>query len=595
MRALLLMLALAACKTSTDTTDATDTTGATDDTPTGPTGPTSQTADTTGDTGQKTKGEVDLTVLAVPPVSDANTGHVATSRVCSTCHTNPKGTEALRDEKGRGIAPFDLWQGSMMANSARDPLWRAMVGAEAAAVPTAAQAIEQKCMRCHAPMASVEAAIDGASAPTLSAMDGSDKELTALATDGVSCTACHQIEPTGFGSEASFSGGFDIAGEGRAYGPHAKPRTTPMSPMTGFTPTESDHVSESELCATCHTLRTQSLDLDGTPNGEEVLEQAPYLEWLTGGHDEQGTSCQDCHLPKVSEDGVPLETTIAHAPLGHDFPGLALRSPVGRHTLVGGNTLIPQVLDGNRDLLQPLATSEAFEATLAAVRDQLGNRTAALTLVDLQQTGDEVSFAVQIDNLAGHKFPTGIPLRRAWLHTAVRDSAKAVVFESGAWDDAGRLVDAKGTVLPSEEVGGPVVDHVTAVSSPSTVPVYEAVLADKTGAPTWRLLAGAGYAKDNRLLPTGWSASEAAKYGVEPAGVTDADFAAGSDLVQYTVDVTGQTGPFAVEVELRFQPLSARAAAELFATGAAEARALEVLVQGVDQTELVATAAGSTP
>ena len=62
----------------------------------------------------------------------------------------------MRDETGESVAPFDLWRASMMANSARDPIWRAMVSTEVAATPSRKAEIGAKCTRCHAPMASVE-------------------------------------------------------------------------------------------------------------------------------------------------------------------------------------------------------------------------------------------------------------------------------------------------------------------------------------------------------------------------------------------------------------------------------------------------------
>ena len=34
-------------------------------------------------------------------------------------------------------------------------------------------------------------------------------------------------------------------------------------------------------------------------------------------------------------------------------------------------------------------------------------------------------------NLAGHKFPIGLPSRRAWLHVAVSDTGGDIIFESG--------------------------------------------------------------------------------------------------------------------------------------------------------------------
>ena len=54
-------------------------------------------------------------------------------------------------------------------------------------------------------------------------------------------------------------------------------------------------------------------------------------------------------------------------------------------------------------------------------------------------------------NLAGHKFPTGHPYRRAWLHVRVSDPAGRVLFESGKCILCGICV--KLTEMASEPLG----------------------------------------------------------------------------------------------------------------------------------------------
>ncbi len=577
--------------TGTNTDTETDTaTMATDTAP-----DTSTTVDTGGTTDTAPLPVGDVADLALQPHATVENGRFSTADVCATCHDNAPNATAMRDEDDRPIAPYDLWQSSMMANAGRDPLWRAQFSAELAATPAADVAIGAKCTRCHAPMASADAELLGDPAPTADVLVAGT-ERTALALDGVSCTACHQIENEGLGTDASFSGGYVIDGSQTIYGPHDNPFSHPMEQHSGFTPVSSRHVMDSALCASCHTLTTHALAADGTETGGTVVEQGPYLEWQVSDFADD-TSCQDCHLPTTSVDGRPINTHIAHNPGGMNFPPTSERSPYGRHTLVGGNTLIPSILKDQRAVLSPPASDEAFDATIAEARTQLSERTGTVTLDGLAVVSDVLSIDARVGALTGHKLPSGIPVRRAWLRVSVTDAAGAEVFASGGWDDAGRLLDGAGQVLASVEVGGPILPHVDQVTSDDQVAVYEAVLADAAGDPTFLLMRGEGWVKDTRLLPAGFDRTAAAALGIDAVGVSgDADFVGGSDTVHYAIDVAGAQRPLTVEAELVYQPLAARWAAELFASATPEALAFQLMYEAAERgPERVALATAEVP
>ncbi len=605
----MLAVALVACQSSKDDVEPADgvtdpTTGEASDT----TDVVTDTEDTTTDTG--TTDTEDTSDTELPPIDTAlpgdpfdlqldapatvDNGRFVTSNLCADCHDNVSTSTAMRDEDDRPIAPYDLWASSMMANSGRDPLWRAQMSAEIAATPAAEAAIGAKCTRCHAPMASEDAALTGSPALTADVITAGGQP-TDLALDGVSCALCHQIESDGLGEEASFGGGYATAGTTTIYGPHASPFANPMEMHVGYTPTESGHVMRSELCATCHTLTTHALDAAGTETGGQVVEQAPYLEQIVS--DYVNDSCQNCHLPKNSVDGVPISTEIAHNPQGQNFPPISDRSPYGRHVLVGGNTLIPGILRDWAAVLQPRASAAAFDATIEAARAQLAERTGTVAVEALTLDGDELRFDAVVTSMVGHKLPTGIPVRRVWLRTQVTDATGAVVFAHGGWDDAGRIVDTSGAPLAYESVGGPVFPHVDQVDGEEDVVVYEGIMADVDGNPTWRLLRGEGWVKDNRLLPAGFDRTQAAALGIDAVGLgADVDFVGGSDRVHYTLDVAGATAPLSVEVELVYQPLSARWAEELFASGTSEALEFQVMYAAAERTpERIALTQQSTP
>ncbi len=548
---------------------------------------------TTGAGGTGTGGDTtagDPEDLALPPTTAVNNGRFATSPECKTCHSHAPNAQAMKDEAGQNIGFFDLWQASMMANSARDPLWRAVVSAEVAATPSQKEAIEAKCMRCHTPMASAEAELTGAPPVSIDLL-GDGSTIGALALDGVSCAACHQIQPDGLGTPASFTGHFVIEPAGEMFGPHASPFAMPMVNSTGFTPKQAGHVTESRLCGSCHTLETDAYDASGQPEGMTLPEQTPYLEWRSSAFNDEGPSpgplartCQDCHVPVESAAGVPIVSRIARNPGGSDFPPVAPRSPFGRHLFIGGNTLVPALLREWPDILQPQAPPEAFDRTIALAREQLSMYSAKLEVNEATRDGDQIVVRFHLANLTGHKFPTAHPARRAWLRVVVTDSNGTGVFTSGSFDATGRILGAGGAVLPSEIAGGPALPHLDTVASPDDVYVLESVMGDADGQITYSLLRGASYLKDNRLLPQGFAPSLEDEPHVAPAGTaSDPTFEPGGDVVTYRVPAPAAAGPYTVSATLLYAPLSARYADELAQWDTPQVKALFAMLEKVSR------------
>ena len=526
---------------------------------------------------------------------------VTSSATCAECHSSSPDAVAMRDSLGGAIAPYDLWQSSMMANASRDPLWRAAVSIEVATTPGARAEIEEECMRCHAPMGHRVGLKTHETDSLLHLLDCSGEKAD-LTRDGVSCTICHGIAPDGLGTPATYSGRFELDPWRRMFGPHEEPFPNPMRMRTGFTPTHGEHLVESRLCATCHTLETHAHGADGTQRDEAFLEQAVYLEWRNSDFvDEDGVegdlarSCQDCHLPTHDEVGVRTRTTIARNPAGRDFPRTKPRRPFGRHLLVGGNTLVLSMLRDHGPELGATAPREAFEATLEATREQLGERTAALG-VSGERTAEGLDLEVAVRNLTGHKLPTGHPTRRVWLRLVVRDAEGAVVFASGSFDDRGRLLGAGGAPLPSELAEGPLEPHRDEVRSGDEVVSYEALAGDEEGRPTFALTRATRWLRDDRLLPEGWSPEHAEASRTAPVGVEgDESFRGGVDTAHYRLPLS-TPGPLRVEATLLYQPLGARWAAELLRYETPEVQRFAELYEQADaRPEVLAEASLSIP
>lgn len=453
----------------------------------------------------------------------------ATADGCAHCHSTSPQATAMTSATGNDISPHGLWGATMMANSMRDPYFRAQLARETLTYPDRAAEIEGLCITCHAPMARHTADAAGFAPPRVAEL-----ENHALAQDGVSCTACHTALPDGLGTPTTWGGRLKIGRERVIFGPYEDPVTGPMTVNTNFTPTHGEHLSSSGFCGSCHTLETRPAE-----DQPLFLEQAPFLEWKNSEFAENETSCQDCHMPDVGP------TRIARNPPGRDFL-IPTRSPYRGHQFVGGNAWMLEQLAEHREALNVPATAAALERAARATRKQLFERTARLEILAAKRNDGELSFDVRIENLTGHKLPTGYPSRRMWLNVDVY-AGRQVVFSSGAVDDEGRI---KGLAEPLLQ------PHRDRITAPSEVPIYEAVADDLEGNPTTSLIAMARHRKDNRLLPRGWKADGPWAEKTAPVGIgEDADFTAGFDSVHYRIPVPSEAGRLRVIARLRYQTI----------------------------------------
>lgn len=472
-----------------------------------------------------------------------------TSDRCLACH------KGVTTSTGHDVSIGFEWRASMMANSARDPYWHAAVRREITDYPEAAAVIEDKCSRCHMPMASVVARGRGGTGAVFANLPigAAAGPEAALAADGVSCAACHQIAPSGLGSEASYTGGFqislDMPAEGRpVYGPF-EPDSGGIGIMhsaTALMPTEGLHVQSSELCASCHTLFTHAVRPGGA-EGPEFPEQVPYIEWQASAYATEGTSCQDCHMPLVGED-VPVTSILGKA-----------RPDVSRHQFQGGNFFMMRLLDRYRGELGVTALPQELALAAELTEIHLQEATVAVSVSGARVDGSRLRADVDVRNLAGHKFPTAYPSRRAWLHVTVTDARGRIVFESGAFNRDGRVAGNDNDEDPARFE-----PHYTEVSRPDQVQVYEAVMVAGDGTVTTGLMSAERWIKENRLLPRGFDAAAGGpRVAVRGEAASDPDFGPGGDRTRYSVAVDPAAGPFTVEAELWFQPVAYRWAENL--------------------------------
>lgn len=466
-------------------------------------------------------------------LTDATSTLFSGSANCAFCHD--QWGRGLTDQRGGDVSIVGDWRATMMAHSFKDPLWRAVVEAEVQEHPKLKGFIENKCQTCHAPMARTQASHDGTKELTLA-----KAKTMPLAGDGVSCTVCHQIQAGNLGQASSFTGHYEIGTAREIFGPYDNVFAGPMQNHVNYTPKFGAHVQDSKLCATCHTLFTPILDAEGRITGQ-FPEQVPYLEWRNSEYAARGKHCQDCHMPRLDE---PIK--ISSRP-----PWLEPREPFWRHQFVGGNAFMLTLLKNHASSFQPNAEPEQFDRTIAQTRRQLEK--AASVTVEGRREGGTLVLRVEVENLTGHKFPTGHPYRRAWLHARVRDASGRTVFESGDTDEEGRI----------RKLAGDHVAHQDVITQPEQVQIYEAVMGDAAGKPTRSLLRASTYLKDNRLPPHGFR-PDGPEYGqtaIRGAATQDANFNAGGsgrDEVTYRIDLGSTGGKLVAEVELLYQSVPPR-------------------------------------
>ena len=276
-----------------------------------------------------------------------------------------------------------------------------------------------------------------------------------------------------------------------------------------------------------------------------------FQEWQHSAFYPEQRSCQSCHMPDVQE------ATRISSVLGAQRDGLS------RHVFVGGNFLVLRMLNRFRDELGVEALPTELDATARATVRQLESETAAITLRTERHTNG-VAADVAIRNVTGHKFPTGYPSRRAWIHLTARDAEGRVVFESGAHGVDGAIAGNDNDA--QEATFEP---HYDEIWQGDQVQIYETILADSGNAITTGLLRATRYIKDNRLLPRGFDKTTAhPDIAVHGEARGDQNFAGEGDVVRYSVPAT----TVSIDVELRYQPIAFRWAQNLRRYDVPEAR-----------------------
>lgn len=499
---------------------------------------------------------------------------------CVNCHAPDPAGHALVDENGATVSPVSDWQATLMANSARDPFWQAKVDHEGLVNPTHRESIENLCTACHAPQGYHEAHMTGTAGPNGYTME--DLVDDELGLDGVGCTACHSIDNDGLASR--HNGDLPINTDNVAWGGFENPWDGLMSGQTGFIPAYGEHMRTSEVCASCHSLYTHTQDLDGEETGNVFFEQTTYLEWVNSAYNAENVQCQTCHMPLV-EGGAIAATQ----------PNWLFPQRFGKHHLVGGNAFMLKLMRDNAVQLSLSASPTQFDSTIARTVASLQQQTANLKVEQLASETGEWAFAVEVENLAGHKFPSGYPARVAFLEFVMTDGANDTLFHSGRWSE-------EVGIWGRDEEWEP---HWNEITSEDQVQVYELVMGDVSGANTQVLERADIILKDNRLVPRGFSTLHPVYDTVQvgPMAALDVDFnhrdgeeGSGTDRLVYRVAVDPAISSVQAHVRLHYQAVPAKWVSALFDYSGQSDRiaAFESMYNAADRTPVVVASASAT-
>jgi hypothetical protein len=432
------------------------------------------------------------------------------------------------------------------------------------------QQIVDTCMQCHGAMGKRTFAIDhpNASATFSPAFvfDGDPNSKNfhygGLARDGISCTVCHHAIQTpeekkslAFLLNNRINGTFKVGEPDKIAGPFGDPAihdavaTHPMKESLGITPEFSAYTKSARLCASCHTINLPVIDkpLIHPVNAltSHEVEQATYVEWVNSSYQTEykpgknAKTCQQCHMPtnvvneKLHIDVPQIQTQIALAQ-DQTYPQTSFRAALDgievryrkqgfrRHELLGLNAFLLQTFKQNPDVLG-VRLADYMSNSASDLDDAIGNvvrqaekKTATVDVDTHVETGTLVA-NVAVTNLTGHRFPSGVGFRRAFVELRVLDPDNNTLFVSGATssdpNDHGAILGANGKPLPSESFARATdgkqqyqkhYDEEHPVTSPDEAQIFEELVTDAAGNFTTSFTRRDHSVKDNRVLPLGW-------------------------------------------------------------------------------------------
>jgi Cytochrome P460 len=443
-----------------------------------------------------------------------------------------------------------------------------------------------------------------------------------LGREGISCTICHHIDapsvqaikgwqpPAGYLSASTNkelayylyhnnTGRFVEGPNDAFFGPFKDVKTLPMEHSLGVKPIQNEFIQNSQMCGACHSINLPNIGatqakfpvLDNAEQNpafkpyQHSIEQATFIEWQNSAFARKPdfASCQDCHMPRdfATPDGKvkvdKLATQIA-AIQNANFPEADNRLPVAkidvpvrdnyrRHEHAGLNVFLLEMFDQFPDILgvdkvdYMTSAANGVDTAIGNMILQAQQKTADIDVKIDSVKEKALEATVTVRNKTGHRFPSGVAFRRAFIELLVLDGNK-VVWGSGRTNAVGVIVDANGKpleteFLPSSDAYQP---HHQTITREDQVQIYEELNQDAQHEFTTSFIHRVYDVKDNRLLPKGWRSSEHFKndgevirqffeatdpkaIGNDPDYADQGDAFPGQDSIQYQITLPETVDP----------------------------------------------------
>lgn len=416
-------------------------------------------------------------------------------------------------------------------------------------------------------------------------------------------------------------------------GPFPDVAQRPMEHAMGIRPVHDDYIKDSEMCGACHTInlgnvgwptdkplpgfdaKEQAVLNQAAANGAAYLngeygvtfpekllpfqhsvEQATYLEWVNSEFSDPDTaqSCQDCHMKNsfetldgsVKVDAITTQiatiqdTTLPEVAnlLPQEDVTVPFREGYKRHAFVGLNAYMVEMMrqfsnDMGMSRTDPMTyatngAQQSIDEMALQARDQTSDVSIS---VEASDTG--LTAVVGVTNKTGHRMPSGVGFRRAFLEVKATNVHGDVIWCSGCSNDVGVILGPDGAPLKTEfldhvpEGADQAVfqPHYRTITKQTEVQIYEELTQDADKKFTTSFIHRIYHAKDNRLIPRGWlkPGSEAfiGKFGdsevtsaflkatsPEHGAADDPDFGPGGDLTRYEIALPNGVVPNSVTV-----------------------------------------------